>query len=80
MYKNILLGVVVAVVLFLSGFLTRQCTFKMPEPEIKEHRDTVYLQDTVKVPEPVEVERIVKDTMYVDIGDVVSLVNIILGQ
>lgn len=71
MYKNIILGVIVAVVLFLSGFLTRQCTFRMPEPEIKEHRDTVYLPDTVKVPELVEVERIVKDTLYVDVGDVV---------
>lgn len=69
--KNILLACVVITVIFLAGFLTRQCTFKMPEPEIKEYRDTVYLPDTVKVPEPVEVEHIVKDTMYVDVGDVV---------
>lgn len=69
--KNILLACVVITVIFLAGFLTRQCTFKMPEPEIKEHRDTVYFPDTVKVPVPVEVERIVKDTMYVDVGDVV---------
>lgn len=69
--KNAILGTLIAAVLFFSGFLTRQCTFKLPEPKIKERSDTVYLPDTVKVPEPVEVERIVKDTMYVDVGDVV---------
>ena len=69
--KTILLGVGIAVVLFLSGFLTRQCTYKAPEPQIIETRDTVTFRDTITISEPVEVERIVKDTMYVDVGDVI---------
>lgn len=32
--------------LFFSGFLTRQCTFKLPEPVIKEIRDTTTYYDT----------------------------------
>ena len=69
--KYILAGVISAVVLFLAGFLTRQCTFKPPEPQVIEKRDTVTFRDTVTITEPVEIERIVKDTMYVDVGDIV---------
>lgn len=69
--KTIILGAVMAVVLFFAGFLTRQCTFKKPEPQVIEHRDTVTFRDTITVTEPVEVERVVKDTMYVDVGDIV---------
>lgn len=45
--KNILLACVVITVIFLAGFLTRQCTFKLPEPEIIERRDTSTYYDTL---------------------------------
>jgi len=69
--KNILFGLGLAVILFLSGFFTRQCTYKVPEPEIIETRDTVTVVDTLRFPEPVEVYREIMDTMYVDVGDIV---------
>ena len=69
--KQALLGILVAVVLFFSGFFVRQCTFTMPEPEIIEHRDTVTVTDTAWFPDPIEVERIVRDTMWVDVGDII---------
>jgi len=69
--KQVILGIIIAVVLFFSGFFVRQCTYKAPEPEIKEYRDTVTLTDTMWFPDPVEVERVVRDTMWVDVGDII---------
>ena len=69
--KKILFAVLLVACIFFAGFLTRECTFKTPWPTIVEHRDTIYVPDTVKVPEPVEVERIVKDTMFVDVGETI---------
>lgn len=71
--KQVLLGIVVAVVLFFSGFLTRQCTFKLPEPEIKTKTDTVTVIDTAWFPDPVEVKRYIHDTMWVDVGDIITV-------
>ena len=69
--KQAILGIIIVVVLFFSGFFVRQCTYKDPEPEIKEYRDTVTLTDTMWFPDPVEVERVVRDTMWVDVGDII---------
>lgn len=69
--KKVLLAIVLVAIVFLSGFLTRQCTFKMPEPEIKEHRDTITITDTMWFPDPIEVKRYIHDTMWVDVGDVI---------
>lgn len=44
--KNALIGIIAGIVLFLAGFLTRQCTFKLPEPQIIEKRDTTSYIDT----------------------------------
>ena len=68
--KNTILGIVIAVILFLAGFLTRQCTFKLPEPTVIETRDTLVVTDTMRVTEFVEVWREVRDTMWIDVGDI----------
>ena len=69
--KNAIIAIVAAVGLFLAGFLTRQCTFKLPEPTIIETRDTLVVTDTMRGTEFVEVYREVRDTMWVDVGDIV---------
>jgi len=67
-YMNkVLIYFIIGLVLFFSGFFVRQCTFTMPAPEIKEYRDTVTVTDTAWFPDPVEVERLVLDTMYVEV-------------
>ena len=71
--KQALLGILVAVVLFFSGFFVRQCTYNIPEPEIIEHRDTVTVTDTAWFPDPVEVKRYIHDTMWVDVDDVITV-------
>lgn len=66
--KNAILGTLIAAVLFFSGFLTRQCTFKLPEPVIKEIRDTTTYYDTSFFSGPklsdLIVKRYPKDTIF----------------
>lgn len=71
--KNIILGIVVALVVFFSGFLVRECTYKLPEPEIKTIVDTLVVTDTLTITEFVEVRREVRDTMWIDVGDIITV-------
>lgn len=68
--KQLVLVAITAIVLFLAGFMTRQCTFILPEPTVIETRDTLVVTDTMKVTEFVEVLREVRDTMWIDVGDI----------
>lgn len=69
--KKIILPLIAAIILFFAGFATREWTFKFPEPEIKEFRDTVTITDTAWFPDPIEVKRYIHDTMWVDVGEVI---------
>lgn len=67
--KNIILGVVVALILFSSGFLTRQCTYKAPEPEIRSDTTILVVHDTTKITEFIEVQKEVRDSILVPVTE-----------
>ena len=59
---------IIAVLCFIAGlFLCQKCYPPKAEIEIRERVDTLFVYDTVKITEPVIVDRVIKDTMFVEV-------------
>ena len=52
-------------------WLCQKCNPPKLEIQIREKIDTLIVVDTIRITEPVEVFREVRDTMWVDVGDII---------
>lgn len=70
--KRNIAELIIFVILFIGGlWLCQKCNPPKVEIQIREKIDTLIVVDTIRITEPVEVFREVRDTMWVDVGDII---------
>lgn len=70
--KRNIAELIIFVILFIGGlWLCQKCNPPKVEIQIREKIDTLIVVDTIRITEPVEIWREVRDTMWVDVGDII---------